>query len=129
MTPAARISAAIELLEMIETRHRPAADALKEWGQSHRFAGSKDRVAIGTLVFDALRRKSSSAFLMGSSEPRAVMLGALRLVRGQDADTIATFFTGEQYAPAALTDAERERLDHGSLDGAPAHVRLSRMAG
>jgi 16S rRNA (cytosine967-C5)-methyltransferase len=122
MTPAARISAAIELLEMIETRHRPAADALKEWGQSHRFAGSKDRVAIGTLVFDALRRKSSSAFLMGSSEPRAVMLGALRLVRGQDADTIATFFTGEQYAPAALTEAERERLDHGSLDGAPAHV-------
>ena len=122
MTPAARISAAIELLEMIETRHRPAADALKEWGQSHRFAGSKDRVAIGTLVFDALRRKSSSAFLMGSSEPRAVMLGALRLVRGQDADTIATFFTGEQYAPAALTDAERERIDHGSLDGAPAHV-------
>ncbi len=123
MTPAARISAAIEVLETIETRHRPAADALKEWGQSHRFAGSKDRSAIGTLVFDALRRKASSAWLMGSSEPRAVMLGALRQVQGLDVEAIAGLFTGDQYAPAALAQAERELLETGSLEGAPAHVR------
>ncbi len=123
MTPAARISAAIDVLDIIETRHRPAADALKEWGQSHRFAGSKDRSAIGTLVFDALRHKASSAFLMGSPEPRAVMLGALRQVGGLDAEAIAALFTGAQYAPATLTDAERERLEAGSLEGAPAHVR------
>ena len=42
MTPAARISASIEVLTDIETRHRPAADALKDWGLSHRFAGSGD---------------------------------------------------------------------------------------
>ncbi len=123
MTPAARISAAIEVLEIIETRHRPAADALKEWGQSHRFAGSKDRSAIGTLVFDALRHKASSAYLLGASDPRAVILGALRQVGGLDVDAIAGLFTGDQYAPAALSDAERERLTTGSLDGAPAHVR------
>ena len=40
MTPAARLSAAIEVVADIEARHRPAADALKDWGLSHRFAGS-----------------------------------------------------------------------------------------
>ena len=38
MTPAARISAAIEVLADIEARRRPAADALKDWGLAHRFA-------------------------------------------------------------------------------------------
>jgi len=46
MTPAARLSAAIEALADIEARRRPAADALKDWGLSHRFAGSGDRAAI-----------------------------------------------------------------------------------
>ena len=40
MTPGARLSAAIEALADIEARRRPAADALKDWGLSHRFAGS-----------------------------------------------------------------------------------------
>ena len=56
MTPAARISAAIEVLADIDARRRPASDALKDWGLSHRFAGSKDRAAIASLVYDALRR-------------------------------------------------------------------------
>ena len=43
MTPAARLQAAIEALADIESRRRPVADALKDWGLSHRFAGAKDR--------------------------------------------------------------------------------------
>ncbi len=46
MTPGARLSAAIEVIADIETRRRPAADALKDWGLVHRFAGSADRAAI-----------------------------------------------------------------------------------
>ena len=46
MIPAARIAGAIEVLADIETKRRPASDALKEWGQMHRFAGSGDRAAI-----------------------------------------------------------------------------------
>ncbi|MGZ8325785.1 MAG: MFS transporter, partial [Rhodoplanes sp.] len=63
MTPAARLSAAIDVLAEIEARRRPAPDALKDWGLAHRFAGSGDRAAIAGLVYDALRRKSSAAFL------------------------------------------------------------------
>ncbi|MER2633970.1 MAG: MFS transporter, partial [Rhizobiaceae bacterium] len=55
-----RLAAAIEVLDDIERRRRPAADALKDWGLSHRFAGAGDRAAIGNIVYDALRRRRSA---------------------------------------------------------------------
>jgi 16S rRNA (cytosine967-C5)-methyltransferase len=123
MTPGARLSAAVEVLADIEQRRRPAADALKDWGLSHRFAGSGDRAAIGGLVFDALRRKSSAAFLMGAATPRAVLLGALRLGRGLSPDAIARLADGARHALAPPDGAERKALATGRLDEAPAHVR------
>ncbi|HZB37460.1 MAG TPA: RsmB/NOP family class I SAM-dependent RNA methyltransferase, partial [Beijerinckiaceae bacterium] len=122
MTPAARLAAAIEVFEDIESRRRPAADALKDWGLSHRFAGSKDRAAIASLVYDALRRKASAAWIMGEGSARAVLLGVLRLQRGLDLAAIAALCSGERFAPAPLSDEERKRLAEGTLDGAPADV-------
>ena len=122
MTPAARVSAAIEVLTDIETRRRPAADAMKDWGLTHRFAGSGDRAAISALVYDSLRRKSSSAWLMGEATPRAEAIGALKQTRGLDLEAIATLLTGEGHAPPPLTEVERERLSTATLAGAPAHV-------
>jgi 16S rRNA (cytosine967-C5)-methyltransferase len=118
MTPAARAAAAIEVLADIGARRRPAADAMKDWGLAHRFAGSSDRAAISSLVYDALRRKSSSAWIMGEATPRAEILGALK----HDVEAIAVLFSGEGHAPAALTDAERARLAGADLSGAPPHV-------
>lgn len=111
MTPAARIAAAIEVLADLDVRRRPVNDALRDWGQTHRFAGSKDRAAVASLVYDALRRRASGAFLLGGETPRAVVLGMLRLGRGLDAQAIARLFSGERFAPDALTDAERARLE------------------
>ena len=122
MIPAARAAAAIEVLADIETRHRPAADAMKDWGLSHRFAGSGDRAAISGLVYDALRRKSSSAWIMGEASPRAEIIGALRQTHGFDAEAIAALFSGDGHAPAKLTEGERERLVAVDLSGAPSHV-------
>ncbi len=101
MTPPARISAAIEVLEDIEARRRPATDALKDWGLSHRFAGSKDRAAIASLVYDALRRRASAGWIMGDASPRAVLIGTLKLQRGLDVDAIDRLFSGERFAPHA----------------------------
>lgn len=123
MTPAARIAAAIEILADIETRHRPASDALKDWGLSHRFAGAKDRAALASLIYDALRCRASAAFVMGDEASRAVILGALREMRGLAVDDIAALCTGQGFAPAALSVAEAARLRSATLDGAPAHVR------
>jgi 16S rRNA (cytosine967-C5)-methyltransferase len=122
MIPAARAAAAIEVLADIETRHRPAADAMKDWGLAHRFAGSGDRAAISALVYDVLRKKSSSTWIMGEAGPRAEVLGALRQTQDLDADAIAALFSGEGHAPAKLSEAERERLAAADLAGAPSHV-------
>src|SRR5215213_2057732 len=110
MIPAARISAAIEVLADVEARRRPAPDALKDWGLSHRFAGSKDRAAIASLVYDVLRRKASAAFVMGDASPRAVLLGTLKLQRGMGVEAIAALCSGERFAPEPLSGDERQRL-------------------
>ena len=123
MTPAARLSAAIEVLADIETRRRPATDALKDWGLSHRFAGSGDRAAIAGLVYDTLRRKASSAWLMGEVTPRAVLIGMLRRERGLSTAEIEALCGGARFAPEPLTEAETSALESGTLTDAPAHVQ------
>jgi 16S rRNA (cytosine967-C5)-methyltransferase len=122
MTPAARISAAIELIETIEKERVPAAQALKEWGTAHRFAGSGDRAAISGLIWDVLRRRSSSAWIMEEDTARARLLGMLKLERKLDADAIAALCDGSRFAPQPLTEAERTALTSRSLEGAPAAV-------
>jgi 16S rRNA (cytosine967-C5)-methyltransferase len=123
MIPAARVAAAIEILADIEEKRRPAADCVKDWGIAHRFAGSGDRSAIASLIYDALRRKASSAWIMDERGARAVVIGALKQTRGLSRAEIARLFSGEGHAPAPLSAQEEERLDHGALDDAPAHVR------
>ena len=122
MTPGARLAAAIEVLADIDARRRPAADALKDWGLSHRFAGSGDRSAIAGLLYDAMRRRASSAFLMDETTPRAVLLGMLQRERGLELDAIARLADGSGHSPPPLTDAERSRLTSANMDGAPVHV-------
>ena len=119
MTPAARLSAAIEVLADIDARRRPAADALKDWGLAHRFAGSGDRAAIAGLVYDALRRRASAAWIMGEETPRAMLLGMLRLERGLDPDAIAALCSGARFAPAPLSETERSRLAAANVADAP----------
>ena len=123
MTPSARLSAAIEILTDLTKRRRPAADALKDWGLSHRFAGSGDRAAIAGILFDTLRRRSSAAYVMGAEEPRALVLGMLNVMRQLDLEAIERLFAGGRFGPPALTEAERARLEAPSLEEAPPWVK------
>src|ERR1700758_5356234 len=123
MIPAPRLSAAIEVVADIGARRRPAADALKDWGLAHRFAGSGDRAAIGGLVFDALRRRQSAAWLMEEATPRAILFGALKLERGMGPDAIRKLADGGRFAPAPPSAEEARALASSRLDDAPAHVR------
>src|SRR6202051_2248940 len=122
MTPAARLSAAIELLQTIDDQRAPGSQALKEWGTAHRFAGSGDRAAISGLVWDVLRRRASSAWLMGDDTPRARLLGMLHIERKLDADSIAALCDGSRFAPSALTEAERTALTSNTLAKAPPSI-------
>ena len=101
MTPAARVAAAIDILDTI-AEGQPGEKALTNWARSHRFAGSGDRAAIRDHVFDVLRRQRSCAALGGGTTGRALMIGALRIA-GLDP---AELFTGQGYGPSPLTDDE-----------------------
>jgi 16S rRNA (cytosine967-C5)-methyltransferase len=122
MTPSARLAAAIIVLADILERRRPASDVLKDFGLSHRFAGSGDRAAIAGLVYDALRRKQSAAWLMQSETPRAILLGTLARERGLDAGAIARFADGSRFSPQPLTEDEIAALANATLRDAPPHI-------
>lgn len=123
MRPGARIKAASEILEDILTRHRPASNALADWGKASRFAGSGDRSAVGTLVYDALRRRSSIAFRMGSDTPRALALGAAVHALGVTPEAVVAMADGSEHAVAPPTSAERAGLDRDVSAADPDHVR------
>ena len=122
MRLAGRVQAAIDILTEVTTRHRPAAEALKDWGRAHRFAGSGDRHAIGTLVYDALRHKLSAAARMGDGRPRALVLAVLRDHWGLAAEAIAGLAT-EQHGPGALSQSEQAALARAPRDDLPDHVK------
>mgnify|MGYP007000317889 len=77
MTPAARVQAAITLLDLILSGES-AEKILTRWGRQNRYAGSKDRAAIRDWVYDALRCRRSYAALGGAETGRALLIAALR---------------------------------------------------
>lgn len=121
MRPGGRIQAAAEVLEDIFSRHQPAATALQDWGKRHRFAGSGDRAAIGTLVYDVLRRRLSLSAQMGSDAPRVLAIAAAPKALGLAISDVVAVCDGSPHAPAELSTDERERLASGISEGAP-HV-------
>ncbi|PXA85320.1 MFS transporter [Caulobacter sp. D4A] len=122
MRDGGRVSAAIEVLTEIETRHFPVKMALKRWGEAARYAGSKDRAFVSGLVLDALRRKRSLGWAMGDPAARGVVLGVLAFVWKWPAERIAEA-ASEEHGFGALSETEQARLmDPVSLDGAPAPV-------
>ena len=114
-----RLQAAIEVLEEVEGRKRPVAEALKDWGRSHRFAGSGDRSAIGNIVYDALRKRASHAWRMGEDTPRALGLAALAFDWNHTAEQLAHVVAEDSHAPEALTEGEMAAINAKSLKDAP----------
>lgn len=102
MTPSARLSAAIGILDRV-LAGEPAEKALVNWGRASRFAGAGDRLAVRDLVFDALRRRRSAAARGGGLTGRGLVLGLAREA-GQEA-----LFTGVGHAPAVVGPADAER--------------------
>lgn len=117
MTPAARVAAAIEILDRWRAGE-PAERCLTTWARAHRFAGSGDRAAIRDQVFDAIRCRRSFAALGWGEDGRGLMIGRLRDA-GEDP---AAVFTGDGYAPPPLS--EREAARPPAREDLPEAVRL-----
>ncbi len=113
-----RIAAAVEVLDDMASRRRPVADALKDWGLSHRFAGSGDRSAIGNLVYDVLRRRRSLEFRMGTKATAPLVFGAFLDSSGMGVAELRATLDGDRFAPPLPDDAMLERFRVEGLDGA-----------
>jgi 16S rRNA (cytosine967-C5)-methyltransferase len=100
MTPAARLQAAIEVLDEVIVSARedgPPADAIvTRYFKHRRYAGSKDRRAVRELVFRAIRRTAERP-----DSGRAAVLGLAE----DDSDLPELF--GQPRGPEPVTEADR----------------------
>ena len=108
----------IDILGELQKTNQPVDRHLRDWGRTHRFAGSKDRAAIGERIYAIQRRRAWLAWRMGSDAPRALVLGSLL-----DEGSVETLFNGSSYGPEALSSAERASIATPPSGEPPAHVR------
>ncbi len=118
-----RLQGAIEVLADIEARKRPVADALKDWGLAHRFAGSGDRAAIGNIVYDALRMRLSHAWLMEDDSASALAHAVLFRQWGLTPEALAAELDGDKFAPEAPSAETLAAFAARKLEDAPRHVQ------
>jgi 16S rRNA (cytosine967-C5)-methyltransferase len=106
MTPAARVQAAIEILDEVIASVRadgpPADSIVTHYFKRRRYAGSKDRRAVRELVFRSIRRTadapaSGRAAILGLAEDEPELLELFGEPRGPE-----TRDPEEQAAPAGL---------------------------
>ncbi|ODU70740.1 MAG: RNA methyltransferase [Novosphingobium sp. SCN 66-18] len=100
MTPAARVQAAIDILDAViaaAARQGASADRIAaEWFRARRFVGSKDRRAIRELAWNAIRACGEA--------PMSGRAAMLRLAVQDSA--LATLFDGSTYGPAPIAQGE-----------------------
>lgn len=118
-----RIQAAIEVMEDVQNRRRPVAEALKDWGLSHRFAGSGDRAVIGNLAYDALRWRASTRWLMDSDKASSLIIGTVVYRWNQTWAELDKALTGDKFAPELPPLEKREAADARNLDEAPEWIK------
>ncbi len=118
-----RIQAAIEVMEDVQNRRRPIAEALKDWGLAHRFAGSGDRAVIGNLAYDALRWRASTRWIMDSDKASSLVFGTVVYRWNQSWQELETAFDGDKFAPALPDADKREAADARRLADAPEWIQ------
>ena len=100
MTPAARVQAAIDLLDTVIAAARgqgASADRIaSDWFRTRRFVGSKDRRAIRDLAWQAIRACGEI--------PDNGRAAALRIAA--DDPALASLFDGSNYGPAPIAADE-----------------------
>lgn len=107
MKPGARVQAAIDILASFDAKPKPLERMLKDWGRANRYAGSKDRRAIGEYAYSVMRARAELAHRMGSAKPRALMIALL--ARAGD-DDWKSWFDGDGHNPASLSMDEVKAL-------------------
>jgi 16S rRNA (cytosine967-C5)-methyltransferase len=110
VTPAARLEAAIALLEAIEaTPSRPADAVANDYFRERRFIGSGDRRSVSERVWRVLRSRRRLTWWVPKATPRLLVAASL-LTEGWSLAGVAESFSGDRFAPAGL-----ERNEYNAL--------------
>jgi 16S rRNA (cytosine967-C5)-methyltransferase len=123
VTPAARLEAAIALLDSIEAAPSRPADALaNEFFRERRFIGSGDRRSVSERVWRVLRSRRRLAWWVPKATPRLLVAASL-LTEGWTLAGVAQSFSGDRFAPSglerneynALRRVEGQTIDHPDM--------------
>lgn len=134
MTPAARVDAAIELLDVILRETRPADQVIAHWLRGRRYVGSKDRGWIVEAVYACLREKQRLEWWASRAglpaKPRSLVIVCLMLIDHRTGNEMPELFDGSTHGPSRLSDIERMAVQalHGQAlesDIQPRAVRLN----
>ena len=146
MTPAARVQAAIEILDEVIASVRddgsPADTIVTRYFKTRRYAGSKDRRAVRELVFRAIRAVaerpvSGRAAMLALAESDATLLDLFGELRGPEAlgdnETVAERGTvpswlGTELSPLVGLEEWPALLERAPLDLRVNVARVSRDA-
>jgi 16S rRNA (cytosine967-C5)-methyltransferase len=131
LTPAARIAAAIDLLEVVEGAPKRPADAVaNDFFRTRRYIGSGDRRAVSDRVWTVLRARRRLGWWLGGApnSPRLLVAASL-LLEGWSRSGVQQAFSGGQFAAAPLDRTESAtlaKIDGHTLDhpNMPEAVRL-----
>lgn len=110
MTPAARLAAAIDILEELQRGDTPTRDVLAAYFRNRRYAGSRDRAAVREHVYATVRDLARLEWHLAQAcgdpqRPRHWLLAACALAGA----SVGDLFGAGPYAPAAL-DADERKL-------------------
>ena len=120
MQPAAHIQATIEVMEHLQSvwaadRRAPVDALLATYFKQRRYIGSKDRGAISDLLYFVLRNGAALEWHVEQCDrsvtPRRLVMVALLFYSEKghtpmEREDIAALFSGEKYAPPAITEPE-----------------------
>ena len=108
MTPAARIKAVIDLLEIIKDRNIPMDKICGDYFRTRRYVGSKDRAFIAETTYIMIRNTAKIGWWLTKYNQEDNARNRIITYLGLQERDLKWAFVGGKYAPDPLTKAERE---------------------
>ena len=124
MTPGARISAVVELLDKIDRSFSQADEVVSAYVRGRRYIGSKDRRFISETVYSMLRHTAHLNWWTRSGSSRDKMIAYLVGIESMPARELHQLFNGTIYNPAPLSPAEMDLTTNASREPVAADLAL-----
>ncbi|NND81902.1 MAG: RsmB/NOP family class I SAM-dependent RNA methyltransferase [Gammaproteobacteria bacterium] len=128
MQNAARIQAAIELLDELIASAQPADRIMSQYFRQRRYIGSKDKRAIAEHFYSVMRQRAALDWLLKEHGLQIagtnLMASYLQLAGEFD----CADFSGQRHHPQRLPETDLsalQRIQPAMLDAAPLHVRCN----